>query len=32
MVRGMFQFSHSLSDRLTGQEKPHPHLPHIDFH
>jgi hypothetical protein len=28
----MFQFFHSLSDRLAGQEKPHPHLLHIEFH
>jgi hypothetical protein len=32
MVHGMLQFFHSLSDRLTRQEKPHPHHLHIDLH
>jgi len=28
---GMFQFSQSLSDRLTRQDNPHPYFLHIQF-
>ncbi len=32
MVSGVFQFSHSFLDRLTRQDKPHPHCLYIQFH
>jgi hypothetical protein len=32
MVPGVFQLSHSFSDRLTHQDKPQPHFPHIQFY
>jgi len=32
VVPGIFQFSQAFSDRLTRQDKPHPHFLQIQFH